>query len=165
MAKNRNQSTPMDTKIEEVTATVTDPQLAAAMNEAASAPVPEAPIEPLAPPADDLIKIDNSLDDEDQKKVRAFLQEVVAARTARAKAEQPVPPAPLTDRQKQQIADEQEAGRRSLAKHAEQQKARPAPVREPTEGTSNPVFRPGDYVPDQMKGQGNVGARTVPTRE
>lgn len=30
-----------------------------------------------------------------------------------------------------------------------------------TEGTSTPVFRPADYVPDQKKGQGNVGARPV----
>lgn len=167
MAKNRNPSTPMEQKIatEVVTATVTDPQLASAMIEAEAAPTPEEFTGPGETPAptDDLIKIDASLDDEDQKKVREFMQKVVEARTAREKAEQPVPPPPMTDRQKATIAEEQEAGRRALARHAESQKLRPPPVREKSDGSSNPVFRPGDYVPSMDKGQ--VGARDVKPRE
>lgn len=165
MAKNRNQSIPMEQKIatEVVTATVTDPQLASAMIEAEAAPLEFTGPGETPAPVDDLIKIDGSLDDEDQKKVREFMQKVVEARTAREKAEQPVPPPPMTDRQKAAIAEEQEAGRRALARHAESQKLRPPPVREKSDGSSNPVFRPGDYVPSMDKGQ--VGARDVKPRE
>lgn len=151
----------MEMKNPAVTATVTDdPQLASAQNEAASAPPPPDDLGDPEPAEEKLVEIKN-LDDEDQRRVTEFMKQVVEARMAREKAEQPVPPPPMTERQKTQIEEEQEAGRRAVAKHAEQQKLRPPPpARDP--GSSNPVFRPGDYVPDMSKG--NVGARDVPPR-
>lgn len=161
MAKNRNQSTPMEQpKNEEVTVTVTDQQFASASNEAEAVPPP--PEAHAAPEEDALVNI-AEFEDEDQRKIREFMQKVVEARTAREKAEQPVPPPPLTESQRAQITAEQEAGRRAVARHKEQQALRPPPVREKTDGSSNPVFRPSDYVPNMDKG--HVGARDVKPRE
>lgn len=131
-----------------------DPQLASASIEAAATEPPA------APPADEMINI---VESEDERKVREFMEQVVAARTAREKAEQPVPPPPMTDRQRSQIEDEQAAGRRAVERNIEARKLQAAPVREPGEGTSKPVFRPADYVPGMDKG--NVGARELKPRE
>lgn len=147
----------------EVTATVTagdggtkaDPQLASAAIEASS--VSPDDDNPPVSASDDPIKIAET---EDERKVREFMEKVVQARQAKEKAEQPVPPPPMTERQRAAIEEEQAAGRRALARHAEQQKLRPPPVREKSDGTSNPVFRPGDYVPNMA--HGNTGARDVP---
>lgn len=60
----------------------------------------------------------------------------------------PGPPAAMTERQRNQIELEMEAGRRSVAKHAAQQANRPQPKPDKSEGTTTPVFRPEDYVPN-----------------
>lgn len=58
-----------------------------------------------------------------------------------------VPP-PMTDGMRARIEEEQAAGRRAVEKHAAQQASRPVPVRDPSEGFTTPVYRPGDVVPD-----------------
>lgn len=67
-------------------------------------------------------------------------------------ANQPPPPPPpppeMTARQRSQIEEEMEAGRKSVARHAAQQANRPQPKPDPTEGKNTPVFRPEDYVPN-----------------
>lgn len=131
-----------------------DPQLASTTIEAASAQPPD------EKPADEMINI---VESEDERKVREFMEQVVAARSAREKAEQPVPPPPLTERQRNQIEEEQAAGRRAIERNIEARRLQAVPARDPGEGTSKPVFRPADYVPNMS--QGNVGARNIEPRE
>lgn len=71
--------------------------------------------------------------------------------------------APATPRQLNQTQLEMAAGQRAVARHQQQEAARPRPVvkPDPTQGTTTPVFRPADYVPDQRKGQGHVKAQTI----
>lgn len=67
-------------------------------------------------------------------------------------ANQPPPPPPpppeMTVRQRTQIEEEMEAGRKAVARHAAQQAHRPQPKPDPTEGKTTPVFRPEDYIPN-----------------
>lgn len=75
----------------------------------------------------------------------------------REHAEKPKPvyvPPPITEKMQANINAEMEAGRRAVAKHAEQQALRPVPVKDKSEGTSTPVFRPGSSVPDPKGGNG-----------
>jgi len=62
---------------------------------------------------------------------------------------EPGPPAPLSARALSKRAIEQEAGRRAVARAAEDLAHRPPLVRTPqeiaAEGTNTPVFRPGDF--------------------
>lgn len=68
----------------------------------------------------------------------------------------PIPPALLDQRHA-----EMEAGRKMVAHHNSLKALRPQPKANSNEGTTTPVFRPGDYIPDQRKGQGNVSAQPV----
>ena len=90
----------------------------------------------------------------------AFYQAVLKAR------EQGIPPKIITQPVPPQIAEqtrlEMEAGRAAVAKAAEAQGRRIiVPPGVSTEPTMTPVFRPGDYVPDQKKGQGNVSGTSL----
>lgn len=58
-----------------------------------------------------------------------------------------VPP-PRTERQLSQLELEQEAGRRAQAKQQAQWDNRPVPPRDTREGSSQPVHRPNNIVPD-----------------
>lgn len=65
----------------------------------------------------------------------------------KAKKEAYKPP-PMTDRQRANLEAEMAAGRRAQERHAAAAAARPVPPRDPSEGTSTPVHRPGNLVPD-----------------
>jgi hypothetical protein len=69
-----------------------------------------------------------------------------AAATA-AKKDAYVPP-PMTDRQRERLAAEQEAGRKARERHEAQATSRPVPKKEKWDGTNTPVMRPGNVVPD-----------------
>jgi len=85
-----------------------------------------------------------------------FAKKIVAARAP--KDVPPAPPPPMAPRMVEQTNAEILAGQQAVARHAEHYaKHRPAPVQENTKA----VFRPGDYVPDQQKGQGYVQARSI----
>lgn len=90
---------------------------------------------------------------------RDFTLKVLAAR---AKQDQPeAAPPPLAPRIADQTNAEIAAGQKMNAHHAALAVHRPVHVPHPTEGRSTAVFRPGDYVPDQKKGQGNIQARNL----
>ncbi len=86
-----------------------------------------------------------------------FIAEVVKRRIQRD--EPPPPPQPATNRQLERTRLEIEAGQRRVAANEAQAKLRPQPVREASDGTTTPVFRPQDYVPNMD--QGKVGARDI----
>ncbi len=86
-----------------------------------------------------------------------FIAEVVKRRIQRD--EPPPPPQPATNRQLERTRLEIEAGQRRVAANEAQAKLRPQPVREVSDGTTTPVFRPQDYVPNMD--QGKVGARDI----
>lgn len=83
-------------------------------------------------------------------KGRAYLEQKFREHAAKPKVEY-VPP-PMTAGMRERIEEEQAAGRRVVEKHAAQQAARPAPPRDPSEGFTTPVYRPGDVVPDPTGG-------------
>lgn len=63
----------------------------------------------------------------------------------------PEPPRPVpTERQQKQIDDEMAAGKRASERAAAQQALARPRATEPTDGTSTPVFRPGDV--DEYRG-------------
>lgn len=80
-----------------------------------------------------------------EKQLAEFLQKV---QLANQPPPPPAPPPEMTQRQRTQIEEEMEAGRRAVSRHAAQQANRPQPKPEPTEGKTTPVFRPEDYVPN-----------------
>lgn len=61
-------------------------------------------------------------------------------------------PPPMTERQLSALEEEQAAGRRAIERHAALQASRPVPPRDPSEGTSTPVHRPGNAVPSPFDG-------------
>lgn len=82
------------------------------------------------------------------------------AAQAAAKKEEYTPP-PITDRQRQNLLEEQEAGKRATARHqAELTNRPPPPVREKWDGTNTPVHRPGSLVPDPALPAGSFAAGT-----
>lgn len=83
----------------------------------------------------------------------------LAVLKAREPVEVPVVPAPVAPRIAAQTAAEMEAGRKMNEHHAKIAVRRPPPEDQNTGTTA--VFRPGDYVPDQKKGQGNIQARDL----
>lgn len=68
-----------------------------------------------------------------------------------------VPP-PRTERQQAQLEAEMAAGRRATERATAQQAVRPQPVRDRTEGTNTPVYRPGDV--DEYRGTFKQQAQT-----
>jgi hypothetical protein len=88
-------------------------------------------------------------------------QRILEARTQARKAEEPKPPQPASQHILDQTRREMEAGRKTSEWHRAQQEharsGRPPPPRpgEVPEGTVA-VFRPNDYVPDQVRGQGYI---------
>lgn len=77
---------------------------------------------------------------------REFLLQKLRAHNDKPKAVY-VPP-PMTERQQSRLEEEMEAGRRAVAKQQAQIDSRPIPPRDPREGSSAPVHRPGNLVPD-----------------
>ena len=61
----------------------------------------------------------------------------------------PYVPPPMTDRQKMALREEMEAGAKAVAKAAAQRAHHPTlpPPKDNNEGLTNPVHRPGDFVP------------------
>lgn len=89
---------------------------------------------------------------------RDFVQRVMEGRR---KQEAPPPPVqPMPPRIAEQTLLEQKAGAAQVARAAEHQAAHGGP-RPNTDGTTKPVFRPADYVPNQKKGQGYLNSRNV----
>ena len=88
-------------------------------------------------------------------------QRILESRMQARKAEEPKPPQPASQHILDQTRREMEAGRKTSEWHWTQQEharaGRPPPPRPGVvpEGTVA-VFRPNDYVPDQVKGQGYV---------
>jgi hypothetical protein len=60
----------------------------------------------------------------------------------------PPPPAQIAEQTRLEMAE----GARRVALAAEAQKVRPAPKRDPSQGTTTPVYRPKDYVPNMKQG-------------
>jgi hypothetical protein len=86
---------------------------------------------------------------------RDFVLKVMAAR--KKNAEPPPAPPPVAPQIAEQTRLEIEAGRKMNAHHAALAVRRPppAPVKD------DAVFRPGDWVPDQLKGQGYNQPKTM----
>jgi hypothetical protein len=80
------------------------------------------------------------------------LHDAIRAHNAQSAVKEYIPP-PRTERQMTQLEAELEAGRRAQQKAQAQQDARPVPVRDLSEGVTNPVHRPNDMVPDPMTGK------------
>lgn len=87
-----------------------------------------------------------------------FMKSVIESRMKRE--EPPPPPPPPTQRQLERTRLEMEAGRKRVAANEEQAKLRPQPKPEPSDGTTVPVFRPQDYVPNMDQGT-KLGARDI----
>lgn len=104
----------------------------------------------LRPPMDDMEEVrGNSLQE--------FIKKVHAARAAKPVEQAPPAPSP---RQAERTNAELEAGRRRVAYAAEQASNRPRVVRDKTEGSTTPVYRPGDHVPNldsKDPGRGSQG--------
>jgi hypothetical protein len=79
-------------------------------------------------------------------------------RAARAPKPEYTPPPP-TPRQQAQINAEMEAGRRASERAAAQQANRPLPVKDPTEGSTSSVHRPGKF--DEYRGSFKSPAQTA----
>jgi hypothetical protein len=83
---------------------------------------------------------------------REALLEGLRQHAERSKPKEYVPP-PRTERQMSALEEELEAGRKAQQKAEAQQASRPVPARDPAEGSSVPVYRPGDMVPDPVSGK------------
>ena len=124
-------------------------------------PVPAAPSPPVQSSAlDAAAQAEQARVRQLENEKNAFYQAVLAAR------HQGIPPAVVTQPVPARIASQTElekaAGAAAVAAHAAAQGRRIVPATAlPTDGTMTPVFRPGDYVPDQKRGQGNVASTSV----
>ena len=92
-------------------------------------------------------------------------QRIIDARAAAREAEKPRPPQPVSPFIMEQTKREMEAGALQSKWHADQRAAAMANVSPARRAGLSPVpqpdsivevFRPNDYVPDQVKGQGYV---------
>jgi hypothetical protein len=89
---------------------------------------------------------------------------ILDARMEARKAEEPKPPQPVHKHIMEQTKREMEEGAAQSKWHADQRAAahhKHTPRSktmspEPVPGGSTPIFRPDDYIPDQVKGQGYV---------
>lgn len=97
---------------------------------------------------------------ENENTVRNFMQSLHAARNPEPKV---YTPPPVSERMAEQTRLEMEAGRKRVEEFDAMQasRPRPTPIVDPREGTSVPVFRPADFVPDQRKGQGNLARNSA----
>ena len=107
------------------------------------------------PEEDELVMI-NEAEMEDVK--RTFTLELLKSREP-VEVVHATPP--IAPRIVEQTRLEMEAGKAAVAKAAEQAGNRPVRKPDPSEGKTVAVFSPGDYVPDQKKGQGNVEVRDI----
>jgi hypothetical protein len=98
-------------------------------------------------------------DAEEENKKLNFFRDVMEARKPPPRPEptpQPVPPRVL-----KQTEAEMAAGA-ARNKHYEEHHSRHGrPPVDPADGTMQPVFRPGEYVPDGVKNQGVIKSRDV----
>lgn len=84
-----------------------------------------------------------------------YLHQKMREHTAKAEAKKNAyKPPPMTERQRTHLEEEQAAGRRARERHEQELASRPSPPRDPSEGTTNPVQRPGGAVPDPILDRG-----------
>ena len=127
--------------------------------EAAKAPVDEPSPEASADTRTAAQKADDAAAAARHEAAKQFTERVLAARKPENTEPRPQPVAPGIVNQ---TRAEMEAGQKMNEHHANLKLNAPQRKRiDATEGKNTPVFRPNDYVPDQKKGQGNVGARPV----
>lgn len=88
-----------------------------------------------------------------------FRARILEAR--RAPAPRPPETAAVAPRVLKQTEAERAAGRARVALNAEAQASRRPVQPNKGDGTMTTVFRPAEYVPDQKKGQGNVGGTVL----
>lgn len=113
-------------------------------NTAPQTPSPKAPKKPKPEPTIDIAPATVEIRKRDLE-WKEFSDQVLAART-QPKPEV-VPPKP-TERQMTQTQREMEAGRKRSEAAEEQYKKIRAAVRDGSEGSTTPVFRPRDHVPN-----------------
>jgi len=92
---------------------------------------------------------------------REALLEALRKHQERQAAKPAYKPPPMTDAQRARLEEEMAAGRRVQARHEAQLAARPPRIADPRDGTSVPVHRPGEVVPDP-KASGNSQFNGVP---
>lgn len=105
--------------------------------------------------ADQLAALQKEADRDNTK--RDFTLKVLEARKQNDQPE--AAPPPLAPRIAEQTNAEIEAGRKMNAHHAALAVHRPPP--DHTNEKHQAVFRPGDYVPDQKKGQGRTSGQRL----
>lgn len=102
-------------------------------------------------------------DNPDGDRLRLLRQRVIDTYNknvrAKEKADEPVVHH-VSPRQAEQTKLEMARGAEVSARHAAQQAARPPREPDPTEGTTTPVFRPADFIPNMKQGN-TTGAKTV----
>ena len=100
--------------------------------------------------------------EEQEAKRRGFVQAYAKANEAE---EKPVIVQPVAPAVAEQTRLEQEAGRKMNDHHAALRGGRPPMVKNPSDGSMVPVFRPGDYVQPKMTESGVAvdGGSRVPT--
>lgn len=97
---------------------------------------------------------------ENEDLARDFTQQVMAAR--QSQVEKVPEPSPIAPRIVEQTNAEMTAGRACVAAAEAHFHRHGKPVRPDAEEKGTvAVFRPGDYIPDQKKGQGNIQATTI----
>lgn len=96
--------------------------------------------EPIAEP-ESLVSVMSKGRENLLQKMREHAADAAAKRNSYA-------PPPLTERQRNALAEEQAAGQRARERHEAELALRPPPKRDPSDGTSTPVHRPGNLVPD-----------------
>lgn len=93
-------------------------------------------------------------------KGRDYLLEQMRQLQAKHDALPAYAPPPRTERQQAALELELAAGRRAQEKHAAQDASRPQPKPEKWDGTTAPVHRPGEVVPDPILAAGAFAAGT-----
>jgi len=121
-----------------------------------AAPVPEVPQE------NSRERAEREYHEKAQARIRHFADQLREANKSEVKVHTPPPVAPAIA---EQTRREMQAGAEAVARHAAAKAARPALVLSARElaaqGSSTPVFRPADYVPDPTKGQGTAAGTSA----
>ncbi len=137
------------------------PEAAPAVEAASDEPInliePPVPVVETAAQRADRLHVENN-----ERRKKEFTLAVLEARKPEVKppVAQPVAPG-MVERTAKEMAE----GARMNKVHEEAKALRPSQVPNAREkqaaGNTVPVFRPGDYIPDPVKGQGNVTATSV----
>ena len=137
-----------------------------AVSEPVTAPVTDEPINLIEPPAPVVETAAQRADrlhaENNERRKKEFTLAVLEARKPEVKppVAQPVAPG-MVERTAKEMAE----GARMNKVHEDAKALRPSQVPSAREkqaaGNTTPVFRPANYVPDPVKGQGNVTATSV----